>query len=297
MERQLSGQKRQTWKSNIFEFSFIFKSKPGSLAIMAKAQPVKWTRDHYLITLNLYTKLRFGQFDKSNPILIEVAKKMGRSPGSLAMKLCNFASLDPIHRARGIRGLPNVSEMDEQMWSEFRSQFAILGVASEEMLHNLFTKDEDKELDFLEQNRVRLVPPIGSTEKTTTVKTRRGQQFFRQAVLSAYNVQCCISGINVPRLLVASHIKPWRDFPNERLDPRNGLCLSSIHDAAFDNGLIMIDEKLNVVLSRNLKSYFPQPTLEENFAPFEGRSIRLPDKLAEPSAEFLRFHRDVIFQK
>jgi putative restriction endonuclease len=59
-------------------------------------------------------------------------------------------------------------------------------------------------------------------------------------------VRCCISGINVPRLLVASHIKPWSEFPEERLDPRNGLCLSSIHDAAFDAGLITLDKKLSV---------------------------------------------------
>jgi len=127
------------------------------------------------------------------------------------------------------------------------------------------------------------------------VRVRRGQQFFRQTVLNAYGVRCCISGINVPRLLVASHIKPWRDFPKERLDPRNGLCLSSLHDAAFDAGLITLDKKLKVVLSSRLRSFFPQPTLEQNFIPFEGNSIRLPEKLTEPSAEFLSFHRRKIF--
>jgi predicted restriction endonuclease len=128
-----------------------------------------------------------------------------------------------------------------------------------------------------------------------TVKTRRGQQFFRQAVLTAYEVRCCISGINVPRLLVASHIKPWGEFPDERLDPRNGLCLSTLHDAAFDAGLITLDERLQVVLSKRLRSFFPQPTLEQNFVPFETRPIRLPEKFAEPDTEFLRYHRENIF--
>jgi len=114
-------------------------------------------------------------------------------------------------------------------------------------------------------------------------------------VLNSYGVRCCISGINVPRLLVASHIKPWRDFPKERLDPRNGLCLSSLHDAAFDAGLMTLDKKLRVLLSRRLKNFFPQPTLEQNFIPFEGEPIRLPEKLTEPSAEFLSFHRRKIF--
>ncbi len=263
---------------------------------MAKTPNVKWTREHFLIALNLYCKLPFGKFDARNPIIIEVAEKMGRSPGSLAMKLCNFASLDPVQRARGIRGLANVAKQDKIMWDEFRNNVTTIGPQSEEMLHNLFTKDDQKEIDFLGRDRVRLVPPTGPTEITATVKARRGQQFFRQAILNAYDVRCCISGINVPDLLIASHIKPWGKFPNDRLNPRNGLCLSTLHDAAFDDGLITLDEKLSVVLSKRLKSFFPQITLEQNFVPFENKPIRLPDKLAEPDLEFLRYHRKEIFQ-
>jgi putative restriction endonuclease len=108
-------------------------------------------------------------------------------------------------------------------------------------------------------------------------------------------VRCCITGINVPSLLRASHIKPWSDFADCRLDPRNGLCLSSLHDAAFDSGLITLDEAFRVVLSKRLKEHFPQPALEQNFVPFEGRAIRLPDKLAKPKAKFLEYHRVSVF--
>jgi predicted restriction endonuclease len=263
---------------------------------MAKAPAVKWTREHFLIALNLYCKLPFGKLHKGNPIIIEAAGKMGRTPNSLAMKLCNFAALDPVQRARGIRGLPGATKQDRVMWSEFHAHFSELGTESEQLLHDLFTRDETKEVDFLARDKVRLVAPTGPTETQATVKVRRGQQFFRQAVLNAYDVRCCISGINVPRLLVASHIKPWGDFPNDRLNPRNGLCLSTLHDAAFDAGLITLDDKLNVRLSRQLRVFFPQPALEQNFVPFEGRPIRLPEKLAEPDAEFLRYHRQEIFQ-
>jgi predicted restriction endonuclease len=172
----------------------------------------------------------------------------------------------------------------------------VLGEESEQMLHDLFTHDETKEVDFLARDKVRLVVPTGPTETQATVKVRRGQQFFRQSVLTAYDVRCCINGINVPRLLVASHIKPWGKFPNDRLNPRNGLCLSTLHDAAFDAGLITLDDKLSVVLSKRLRSFFPQPALEQNFVPFEGKPIRLPEKLAEPDVEFIRFHRKEIFQ-
>src|SRR5271170_4577008 len=89
-------------------------------------------------------------------------------------------------------------------------------------------------MDFLQRDKVRLErvwkAPAGGTESKATVKIRRGQQFFRQSILTAYGVRCCISGINVPRLLVASHIRPWSDFPDDRLNPRNGLCLSPFSD-------------------------------------------------------------------
>jgi len=234
-------------------------------------------------------------------VIVNVAKRMGRSASSLSMKLSNLASLDPVQKARGIRGLSGASKQDRDMWNEFHSHLNDLGPDSEQLLHDLFTKDDNREVDFLERDRVRLEPskkaPSGPTETTASVRVRRGQQFFRQTVLNSYGVRCCISGINVPRLLVASHIKPWRDFPDERLDPRNGLCLSSLHDAAFDDGLITLDENLRLVLHKRLRTYFPQVLLEQSFVPFEGRSIRLPEKIAEPDPHFLSYHRDAIFNK
>jgi len=273
----------------------------GHYFAMPKAASVTWTTEQLLVALNLYCKLPFGKLHHRNPIIIEVARKMGRSANSLAMKLCNFASLDPVQRARGIKGLAGASRRDKIVWDEFQSDPARLAPKSEQLLHDLFTRDDDKELDFLERDRVRLERPVslaaptGPTEGRATVRIRRGQQFFRQAILNAYGVRCCITGISVPRLLVASHIKPWRDFQAERLNPRNGLCLSALHDAAFDAGLITLDEKFRVVLSKRLKSYLPQPALAKNFVAFEGKAIHLPEKLAEPAPEFLDYHRNKIF--
>lgn len=263
---------------------------------MAKAPALKWTREHLLIALNLYCKLPFGSFDRDNAVVKEVAAKMGRTSNSLAMKLCNLASLDPVQQARGIKGLKGASKQDHLMWSEFQGNLSLLAPESEQLLHDLFTRDETKEVDLLQRDKARLVAPTGPTETQSTVKVRRGQQFFRQVVLNAYDIRCCISGINVPLLLVASHIKPWGRFPNERLNPRNGLCLSTLHDAAFDAGLITLDDKLNVLLSKRLRSFFPQPALEQNFVPVEGKPIRLPEKLGEPDLDFIRFHREEIFK-
>ena len=165
---------------------------------MAKALIVKWMREHLLIALNLYCKLPFGKLHSKNSIIIEAAAKMGRTPSSLAMKLCNFAALDPVQRARGIQGLSGASQQDRTMWDEFHLNFNALGLESEELIHDLFTQDDMKEVDLLARDKVRLVAPSGPTETQATVKIRRGQQFFRQAVLTAYDIRCCISGINVP---------------------------------------------------------------------------------------------------
>lgn len=266
---------------------------------MAKAPAVKWTREHLLIALNLYCKLPFGQFHDTNPLIVQVAKKMGRSAGSLEMMLNNFASVDPVQQARGIRGLPGIAKKAETQWHEYFENLPTLGPESEQLLHDLFTADDSKEVSLLAGDKAEFAPskaPDGPTEIIANRKVRRGQNFFRDTVLSAYGVRCCISGINVPRLLIASHIKPWGKFPEVRLEPRNGLCLSTLHDAAFDSGLITLDEKLNVVLSKSLKRFFPQPALEQSFVPFEGQRIQLPNKLAEPSQDFLRYHREEVFQ-
>jgi predicted restriction endonuclease len=268
--------------------------------MMAKANSVKWTREHELIALNVYYKLPFGRYHKTNQLIITVATKMRRTPSSLAMKLSNFASFDPVQQARGIKGLSGASKQDWTIWKEFHSSLDTIGPESEQLLHDLFTKDDDREVDFLYGNAVHLedseyiLAHSGITESMATVRVRRGQQFFRQAVVVAYGVRCCISGINVPRLLVASHIKPWRNFPESRLDPQNGLCLSSLHDAAFDAGLMTLDEDYRVVLSKRLKRFLPQPSLEQNFIPFEGHQIRLPDKV-RPRIDFLNYHREAIF--
>jgi hypothetical protein len=69
----------------------------------------RWTRDELLVALNLYHKLTFGQLHARNPAIIALAEKLGRGANSVAMKLCNFASLDPALALRGIKGLEGAS--------------------------------------------------------------------------------------------------------------------------------------------------------------------------------------------
>jgi putative restriction endonuclease len=223
---------------------------------------------------------------------------MGRRAETLVLKLRDFEKLDP---ERNPTGWASPTHLMRELWQEFSSYMAKLVPESEQLLHHLFTSDDSKELNLLDGIKVGFgediyVPaPSGPTETDAMVRARRGQQFFRRSVLNAYGVRCCISGINVPQFLVASHIKPWKDSPDERLNPRNGLCLFSLHDAAFDHGLLTLDDDFRIVLSQYLKACFPHEAFEKSFLAYEGQSIALPSKFA-PDPQFLEYHRSVVFK-
>ncbi len=138
--------------------------------------------------------------------------------------------------------------------------------------------------------------PIKPTESIRTQKVRLAQGFFRRTVLAAYLGRCCISSIPIPELLIASHILPWAFFPEQRTNPCNGLCLSRLHDAAFDEGLITFDEDYRLVLSQRLKDHLPNESLQLNFSSYEGKPLHMPEKFF-PDRKFISHHREHIFQK
>lgn len=71
-------------------------------------------------------------------------------------------------------------------------------------------------------------------------KRRIGQDIFRAMLLDIYDSKCCLTGLDVPEVLRASHIIPWSECVKTRLNPENGLCLSATYDAAFDKYLITL---------------------------------------------------------
>lgn len=117
---------------------------------------------------------------------------------------------------------------------------------------------------------------------------------FRDAVLSAYDFRCCITGLTVPELLNASHIVPWRDDPENRLNPANGLCLSTIHDRAFDKGLITIRDDLTVAVSRGVAEHAWE-FFQASLGVFDGQLIAAPEKFS-PAPDLLARHRGEIFR-
>ena len=249
-----------------------------------------WTRQQLLVAFALYCRLTFGQLHQRNTEIIRCAEAIGRSPGALAMKLSNIASLDPAITSTGRTGLTGASAKDRAMWAEMQSDWESFAVESQQAITAIeafngwdeeTTQDED-------------IYRIGEDRPIQTT-ARIGQGFFRTVVLSAYNERCCITGLALPSLLVASHIVPWRDDRINRVNPRNGLLLSALHDKAFDSGLITIRDDMTVQVSQQHRRIDDQ-FFTESIEHYDGRPISLPDKFL-PDRDFLAYHRGHIFQR
>ena len=251
----------------------------------ASRENEKWNREEHILAFNLYCKIPFGQIDQDKPHVIELARLLGRSPGSVSYKLTNFARLDPALQARGIRGHTHGAKGEEEVWDEFAHNPEALAFESERLLAaRLGRRVED-----IAEIEVRDLPPVG-IEREATVRVRVNQSFFRRRIISAYEFRCCVTGLAVRELLVASHIVPWAADAANRLNPRNGLCLNALHDRAFDRGLMWIDEGFIVRFSCRIGQIASRsdPTLTW-LTSFEGKPLRLPKKFS-PDPEFLRHH-------
>ncbi len=246
----------------------------------------RWTRSELLVALNLYCQLPFGRLHAKNPTIKQVAQEMGRSPSALAMKLGNIASLDPKITSTGRSGLRKTSSQDRLMWAEIQSDWAQFAIQADQAAREIGIADEAPE-DQLEEGRLGEDRPVEAT-------TRIGQRFFRRTVMSSYAGRCCITGLSDPSLLIASHIIPWSHDKANRVNPRNGLLLSALHDKAFDSGIITITDDMTVrVSTEHLQS--DDDFFLKSIGAYDGHQIALPQKF-EPHRDFLRYHREHVFK-
>lgn len=250
----------------------------------------RWTRDQLKLAFYLYCQLPFGKLDHRNPEVIKLAEMIGRTPSAVAMKLSNFASLDPSITGSGRKGLEGASQLDREIWNEFQSDWESLALESAklkfEMTHQKDSSPADEE--FVEEDFT------GETRQAV-VERRVKQDFFRRAVLSSYRERCCMSGLSVSSLLVASHIVPWSQDKKNRLNPRNGLCLSAIHDRAFDKGLITLTDDFRVVVTKSLRQAENDFT-RTTFSQLHDKKIETPERFL-PDLAFIRKHREEVFQR
>lgn len=253
-----------------------------------------WTRDQLLIALNLYCQMDFGTFHQHNPLIISVAKQINRTPSALAMKLCNLASLDPAITASGRKGLDGASSLDKLVWAEFQENPDRVGLESQALVDKLVEQD-DSITDLGSNTDSDSLSNYFSSNTTSLVTVRRKQNLFRKAILSSYGSRCCMSGINHPKLLVASHIIPWAKDEHNRLNPANGLCLSSLHDKAFDQGLITVTPDFTIKISDALRETENSKMAHSLLLSLHNQKITLPHKFF-PYTKFLIYHNEHIFR-
>jgi hypothetical protein len=130
-----------------------------------------------------------------------------------------------------------------------------------------------------------------TTEAERLVVQRVGQDIFRERLIEYWDGRCAVTGLAVPELLRASHIKPWASCASdaERLDVFNGLLLAPHLDALFDGGFITVEDSGEVVVSPVL-SHDARVILDV------ARPMRIR-KLMDHHREYMAWHRQHSFQQ
>lgn len=257
----------------------------AGLPVPTERDGQEWTREEHIIMFQLYSRIQFGTIHMRNPKVIELAALLGRKVGSASLKLANFSRLDPVHKARDVRGLEHGSKGEEEVWREFDERPEALAFESARLLADRlgYSIEQVAEIDEWD------LPPPG-IEREALVKLRVNQSFFRQRVLSAYEFRCCVTGLTNRLLLVASHIVPWAEDAAQRLNPRNGLCLNALHDRAFDRGLMWVESNFVIRVSPKLRQKTDDSMQTVDWLmSFDGKSLLLP-KSFQPDLHFLAMH-------
>ncbi|RZK17441.1 MAG: HNH endonuclease [Flavobacterium sp.] len=250
-----------------------------------------WARDELILAFYWYcTKIPFTKIKYTKPEVIELAKLIGRTPSAVAFKLVNFGRLDPQLQNRGVKGMNHGSNAEVSIWNEFHDNWNDLAYESELIL----AKYEQKPFEEVTEIETSDLPIHGKIREAL-VKVRVNQAFFRKSVLLSYKSQCCVTGLTVPELLVASHIIPWATNIKEACNPENGLCLNSLHDKAFDNGLLTISDDFRIRISDKLLMRKNDEAILKYFIPYHERMLIKPTRFL-PKQEFLEYHRTQIFK-
>lgn len=146
-----------------------------------------------------------------------------------------------------------------------------------------------------------------TTERLLVAMARIGQHRFAGEVLRNHGYRCvfcglaltAVAGAPAVRMLVASHIKPWRtSAPAERLDVRNGLAACPSHDVAFDTGLLTVNGGLRIHVTVELvhaartdpasRAVFGRPPLADR--------LLLPAGATPPGLRYLTWHHQNVYR-
>lgn len=238
-----------------------------------------------MVAYALYCITPHSKINLSNKLIHQVAELISHSVHSLIMRMQNFKYIDPAYTTMTNKGLGHAAKMDKTIFEEFRHDWGMLS----------FQAEQSTGLNLFDADPLQGAKPLSSLTNVKVVSRER--QFFRRAVMAANENTCCLSGITVPIMLVASHIKPYSKCrtSSERVSPTNGLCLNTFYDKAFDQGIITVDPYYKVRVSTKVREQYPQESCEKWLYQLEGKTIDLPERF-RPDPKFLEYHTDKIFQ-
>lgn len=264
-----------------FQINFVIeKSEDIENAVLLLTEiSNSWSREELISAYNLYCKIPIKEINSKNTNIIQFADLLGRTSKEVAKRFKNFAKLDS-----NINTLKDIKEEDKSTWAFFNSDWG-----------KSVYESENKIIDF--ENKLKNITEFTKgKERDSIVKSRINQTFFRNAVLTSYGNKCCITGLPFIDLLNASHIIPWSVDDNNRLNPRNGLCLNVLHDRAFDRGLITVRTDYTIDISSRINNFLDCKSVKDYFLCFKNQKIILPQRFI-PEKPFLEFHNKNIFKK
>lgn len=222
-----------------------------------------WSREDIIIAYALYCVTPLNQINPTNRAIQQVSEIIPHSVASIVMRMKNFRFLDPSVAS----GLGHVAKADKRIYEEFKHDWGALSIEAEQLTG----------LALFDASPIQGAKPLSSL--TDHSRVSRERHFFKRAVLSAYDSTCYISGCRLPRMLIASHIKPYsacRD-ESERVNPENGICLNTFYDKAFDSGLMTITPSRKVHISPIVKTLSDDEFTRLWLVSLEGMILPPPD--------------------
>lgn len=251
-----------------------------------------WTTDEMKVTLSLYFQLPFGRLNHTTREVRELASIIGRSENAVALRLVNFAACDPYIIESGRHGMSGGESICLPLFEQYCNHREELFVEAEEIKARMQDRTIEQTLGITDTDK------IGTTIEAL-VKLRVNQHVFRTMILNNYNNTCAVTGITIPKFLVASHIIPWSANDPNRLNPENGICLSPLYDKLFDQGFISVSpDDYTILLSKELKAHKSQPYYSKHFGSVEHKPLILPSGIEhKPNPTFLEYHNEHIFAK
>jgi hypothetical protein len=148
------------------------------------------------------------------------------------------------------------------------------------------TKSKISKKNIISKERKINYSKPNKTERSGLVNSRVGQGYYRQIIREKWGNKCPMTGCEIIRILIASHIVPWSESNDvERLDADNGILLSPSADSLFDRHLISFTDQGELLLSKKLE-------------PLElkklGISLDVKIPVTEGMKKYLKRHREKI---